>query len=158
MWNPHSSWASRFHDISAFPEDPAWRVSARVEPAAAGRTVSITHHRDPRPVEVPVVAEATFRRDGVRHRLLATSAGPGQAGPLVHFRDLTNGLESYGAGRGLRFQPDGGRAELDFNYAELLPCSFSLAWNCPPPAENALSIAVRAGGRHAVDVAGEPLL
>jgi uncharacterized protein len=159
VWNPRSAWASRFADIAAFDWDPEWKVSARVLPVTPGRTVAITHHRDPRPVDVPVVAELVFLHDGREHRLLATSGGPGQEGLFVHFRDATNGSESYGAGRSIQFVPDGDRAELDFNYATLLPCSFSLAWNCPlPPAENTLTIAVRAGERNAVDAEGATLL
>lgn len=159
VWNPKSAWASRFDDIAAFEWDPSWRVPARVIPVEPGRTVAITHHRDPRPVEVPVVAEVAFSHGGRDHRLLATPGGPGQAGLFVHFRDASNGAESYSAGRSLAFVPDGDRAELDFNYAALLPCSFSLAWNCPlPPAENTLQVAVRAGERNAVDAEGAPLL
>lgn len=159
VWNPGSDWARRFHDITAFTPDPSWRIEATVKPVAPGRTVAITHHRDPQPVAVPVVAELTFVRDGVSHTLVATPGGPGQTGLFVHFRDATNGDESYSAGRSIRVEPDGDRAVLDFNFATLLPCSFSLAWNCPlPPAENTLPIPVRAGERNAVDSEGSPLL
>lgn len=159
VWNPNSEWARRFHDIAAFDWDPSWRVEARIEPVDDGRTVSITHHRDPKPVEVPVVAHVTFAHDGQTFTLAATAGPPDEEGLFVHFRDATNGDESYSAGRSIRFAPDGDRAVLDFNYATLLPCSFSLAWNCPlPPAENTLPVAVRAGERNAVDAAGAPLL
>ena len=159
VWNPRSEWARRFHDISAFDADPSWRVEATVAPVEPGRTVAITHHRHPEPVEVPVVAELTFRHDGAEHTLVATAGPPELDGLFVHFRDATNGDESYAAGRSLRVEPHGDRAVLDFNYATLLPCSFSLAWNCPlPPAENTLAIPVRAGERNAVDSDGQPLL
>ncbi len=159
VWNPQSDWARRFDTISAFDWDPDWVVEATVAEVPAGRTVVITHHRDPRPVEVPVVAEVTFAHDGREHRLVATPGGPDAQGLFLHFRDATNGSESYAAGRSIRFVPDGGRAVLDFNYAALLPCSFSLAWNCPlPPGENTLDIPVRAGERHALDHDGKPLL
>lgn len=159
VWNPRSAWASRFADISAFGWDPSWRVEATVTPVLSGRTVSITHHRDPRPVDVPVVAEVTFVHDGAEHRLVATPGGPGIDGLFIHFRDATNGKESYSAGRGVRVENGQEHVVLDFNYATLLPCSFSLAWNCPlPPAENTLDIPVRAGERNAVDANGEVLL
>jgi uncharacterized protein len=159
VWNPRSAWTRRFSDIAAFPWDPDWKMAATLLPVAAGRTVAVTHHRDPRPVDVPVVAEVVFVSDGTEHRLLATPGGPGQKGLFVHFRDATNGSESYGAGRSVQFVPDGDAATLDFNYSTLLPCSFSLAWNCPlPPAENTLGIPVRAGERNAVDAQGATLL
>jgi len=159
VWNPSSPWAKRFDDIDAFAFDNSLKFDARVTPVVNGRTVAITHHRDPRPVEVPVVAEVSFEHEGRDYRLVATPGGPGD-GLFVHFTDETNGAESYSAGRGVRVVPDeNGNAELDFNYATLLPCSFSLAWNCPlPAAENALGFAVRAGERNAVDANGVALV
>ncbi|MGG7509934.1 DUF1684 domain-containing protein [Plantibacter sp. YIM 135249] len=160
VWRSDSAWAKRFDDIAAYPWDAEWVVSATVLPVAPGRTVAITHHRDPRPVPVPVVAELAFTREGREHRLLATPGPEGDHELLVHFRDATNGSESYASGRSLRVRNSGGGVvELDFNHAELLPCSFSLAWNCPlPPAENGLPIPVRAGERNAVDADGVPIL
>lgn len=159
VWNPRSEWARRFHDIAAFPWDPSWQLEGTVRPVADGRTVTVTHHRDPQPVQVPVVAEVSFAREGRRHTLLATAGGPDRQSLFLHFRDTSNGSETYAAGRSLRVVPDGDRVVLDFNFAALLPCSFSLAWNCPlPPAENVLPISVRAGEQHAVDAAGRPLL
>jgi len=164
VWNQASPWAQRFHDIASFDEDPSWIVEATVTPAASGRTVSIVHHRDPVPVDVPVVATLRFERDDRTHELVATAAGPARDRLLVHFRDATSGTESYGAGRSLWIDVhdvlDGsGTTVLDFNRATLLPCSFSTAWNCPiPPTENTLPIEVRAGERHAVDIDGHPLL
>ncbi|MFZ4892968.1 DUF1684 domain-containing protein [Plantibacter sp. Mn2098] len=160
VWRSDSDWAKRFHDIAAYPRDTDWIVTASVRPVAAGRTVAITHHRDPNPVAVPVVAELTFTHDGAEHHLLATPGPAGEDQLLVHFRDATNGDESYASGRSVRVQNTGAATvDLDFNQAELLPCSFSHAWNCPlPPAENTLPIPVRAGERNAVDAAGVPIL
>lgn len=162
VWNPLSDWASRFGDIAAYDEDPTWVVVVTVRPVAPGRTVTITHHRDPLPVEVPVVAEVEFEREGRSHRLVATGGGPFADRLIVHFRDATSGTESYGAGRSVWIAAaavDAGHTLLDFNRAMLLPCSFSLAWNCPlPPVENTLTIPVRAGERQAVDLHGIPLL
>ncbi len=164
VWNQKSPWARRFHDIAAFDEDSSWIVRATVETAEPGRTVSVIHHRDPVPVDVPVIATLQFERDHVTHQLVATAAGPSRDRLLVHFRDATSGSESYGAGRSLWIDVhdvlDGsGETVLDFNRAALLPCSFSTAWNCPiPPKENTLTIPVRAGERHAIDADGIPLL
>lgn len=158
VWDPASEWASGYGGIAAFDADPSWRVIATVRPVDDGRTVSITHHRNPTPVDVPVVAALEFERDGVVHELLATRSG-GTGERYVHFRDATSGDESYSAGRGLRIADDDTSVVLDFNRAELLPCSFSLAWNCPiPAAENTLPIAVRAGERHAITTDGKVLL
>lgn len=137
-----------------------WRARRRREVSGPRGAVTITHHRHPEPVEVPVVADVEFTRDGQTYRLAATAAGPDRDLLFVHFRDATSGVQSYGAGRGLRFPADHeGTVRLDFNRATLLPCSFSRARNCPlPPAENTLPIPVRAGERHAADAEGAPLL
>lgn len=169
VWNPGSEWARRFAGISAYPYDASWVVDAEIVPVASGRTVAISHHRDPRPVEVPVIARVRFARDGVEHELVGTSPGPGGDGVLLLFTDATNGDETYSSGRVLRvagvpgFSGAAGAAEgavrLDFNETTLLPCSFSLAWNCPiPAAENHLTVPVRAGERNAIDHEGKELL
>jgi len=157
VWNPQSEWAKRFDRIEAFDWDEGWAVEAEIRPVEDGRTVAITHHRDPTPVEVRVAAELRFTIDGGEHRLLATRFGDSY---LVHFRDATNGVSSYHAGRSILVPDTGGSAvTLDFNRATLLPCSFSLAWNCPlPPVENSLPFEVTAGERNAVDAAGVQLL
>jgi uncharacterized protein (DUF1684 family) len=156
VWDNHSEWANRFDRIDAFDEASEWVIEAEVRPIPEGRTVAISHHRDPRPVEVPVAAEVRFTVDGEEQLLLATRFDDSY---LVHFRDATNGLTSYSAGRSVQLPVAEGSVTLDFNRATLLPCSFSHAWNCPlPPAENRLPFAVEAGERKAVDAQGTPLL
>ncbi len=160
VWNPRSAWARRFADISAYPYDPSWVLDIDIVPTATGRTVAIAHHRDPRPIEVPVLAEARFVRDGRTHVLLGASSGPDRPGLTLLFTDATSGTETYAAGRSL-YLPDRstGRTVADFNCVSLLPCAFSLAWNCPiPAAENHLDIPVRAGEKHAIDHDGKDLL
>ncbi|MHC9043154.1 DUF1684 domain-containing protein [Microbacterium saperdae] len=160
VWNPGSEWAERFDGISAYPYDASWVVTGEVALLESGRTIAISHHRDPAPVEVPVIAEVRFARDGREHVLLGTSGGPGRDGITLLFTDATSGPETYRAGRLLALpERRAGAVELDFNRTALLPCAFSLAWNCPiPAAENALGIAVRAGEKHAVDGEGRELL
>lgn len=160
VWNPRSEWAQRFGGISAYDEDPGWVLEAEVTLIDSDRTVAISHHRDPRPVDVPVVAEVRFHRDGRDHVLIGTAGGPDSDGILLLFTDATSGTETYAAGRVLRIpERRAGAIALDFNRTQLLPCAFSLAWNCPiPPRENALGIAVRAGEKHALDTDGGNLL
>ena len=162
VWNPDSPWAQRFHDIASFEEDPSWVVDATITPTASGSTMPIDRTREAVPVETSFVATVEFTKDGQTLRLVATVPGAGER-VLLHFRDSTSGVESYGAGRCLWLDnavvAEPGVIALDFNRATLMPCSFSRAWNCPlPPPQNTLPIEVRAGERHAVDVAGHPLL
>ena len=79
---------------------------------------------------------------------------------MLHFTDGTSGHASYGSGRNVRIPADrSGAVSIDFNYATLLPCSFSRAWNCPiPPLENRMRVPIEAGERFAVDRDGVPML
>jgi uncharacterized protein len=118
-------------------------------------------------IELPVSAGGTmsFRRFGVVS--VPFPEGPqrleiywmaGYAGGLfLPFRDATNGVETYGAGRYLldaAKSADLGRGAapdsliLDFNFAFQPSCAFDPKWACPlaPPA-NRLDLPIRAGER-----------
>jgi uncharacterized protein (DUF1684 family) len=143
--------------------DLAWRLTARIEPAAAapaspfgGQSLALPSSGD----------EAfNFRRIG-----RITLAGPfggatlsvfwmeGYAGGLfLPFRDASSGGETYGAGRylldtakgaDLGGSADGAELVLDFNMAYHPSCVYDPRWNCPlAPPENRLAVAVRAGER-----------
>ncbi len=157
VWNPKSAWAQMFSHIQAYDWSVRWIVKARVEEVGDGRTVAIAHHRNPIPVPRPVVAKMTFEVDGTEQSLFATRYADKYN---FHFTDATSGHTSYGSGRAVRI-PAGstGTVDIDFNYAALLPCSFSRAWNCPiPPLENRLRVPIEAGERFAVDRDGVPML
>ena len=157
IWNPNSAWAQQFSHIQAFDWSADWIVEARLEKVTDGRTVAITHHRNPIPVERPVAAKVTFAIDGAEQTLYGTQYGDTY---MFHFTDATSGHASYGSGRAVHTPGDrSGAVSIDFNYARLLPCSFSRAWNCPIPAmENRLRIPIEAGERFAVDRDGVPML
>ncbi len=68
---------------------------------------------------------------------------------FLPFTDMTNGEETYGAGRYLDLSTTDihhGRIEIDFNNAYNPYCAYSSGYRCPvPPRENDLAIAIRAG-------------
>ena len=119
------------------------------------------------PVQLPVSGGGVmaFRRFGAvtvpfpdGERRLEVYWMEGYAGGLfLPFRDATNGVETYGAGRYLLDAAKSadlggdrvaGTLVLDFNFAFQPSCAFDPKWACPlaPPA-NRLDIAVRAGER-----------
>jgi uncharacterized protein (DUF1684 family) len=157
VWNPKSIWAQQFSHIQAYDWSADWIVAAHVEKVTDGRTIAITHHRNPIPVERPVAATATFAIGGAEQTLYGTRYGDTY---MFHFTDATSGHASYGSGRAVHTPADqSGTVSIDFNYARLLPCSFSRAWNCPIPAmENRLRLPIEAGERFAVDRDGVPML
>ena len=157
VWNPQSVWAQQFSHVEAFDWSAEGIVEARIEAVTNGRTVAVAHHRNPIPVDRPVVAKMTFDIDGVEQTLYATRY---QDKYNFHFTDGTSGHTSYGSGRTVRIPADQiGAVTIDINYASLLPCSFSRAWNCPiPPMENRLRVPIQAGERFALDLDGVPML
>jgi uncharacterized protein (DUF1684 family) len=156
IWNPKSAWAQQFSHIQAWEWSPEWVIEAQIEEVTDGQMVAVAHHRNPIPVDMPIIAKATFVIDGEEQTLYATRYGDLYN---FHFTDGTSGHTSYGSGRAVRIPPETGTVTLDFNYATLLPCSFSRAWNCPiPPMENRLRVPIPAGERFAIDIDGVPML
>ena len=67
---------------------------------------------------------------------------------FLPFRDLTNGKDTYGAGRYLDIKiPSGEEAILDFNFAYNPSCAYgSSNFSCAiPPKQNFLQIEIKAG-------------
>jgi hypothetical protein len=143
-----------------FDHDPGLRFEVEVEPAAGEPSGAP-------PIELPSSGDESiaFRRIGtVRlplaegERQLSVFWMVGYAGGLfIPFRDATNGVETYGAGRylvdavksaDLGTDPLTGALILDFNFAFQPSCAFDPRWACPlAPPENRLDLPVRAGER-----------
>jgi uncharacterized protein (DUF1684 family) len=68
---------------------------------------------------------------------------------FIPFGDLTNGTETYPAGRYLDLtRMPSGLYQVDFNLAYFPYCYYNPTFDCPyPPAENRLNVPVRAGER-----------
>lgn len=143
-----------------FNHDPSLRFMAVVEPAPPADPGALT-------LELPNSGADTlaFRRLGhVRlpfpdgERRLSVFWMAGYAGGLfIPFRDATNGIETYGAGRylvdaaksaDLGADPGSGALILDLNFAIQPSCAFDARWACPlAPPENRLDVPIRAGER-----------
>lgn len=91
-----------------------------------------------------------FTIDGAPQQLVALRlAGADDDSAFVPFKDATNGLESYGAGRYLDLAQQDGTYDLDFNLAYAPFCAYSPSYSCPlPPRENWLSVRIEAGERN----------
>ena len=143
-----------------FDHDPALRFLASIEPAPPADPGAL-------PLALPNSGADTlaFRRLGsVRlpfaegERTLSVFWMAGYAGGLfIPFRDATNGVETYDAGR---YLVDGAKSAdlgvdagtgaliLDFNFAIQPSCAFDPRWACPlAPPENRLDLPIRAGER-----------
>jgi uncharacterized protein len=119
-------------------------------------------------LDLPVSAGGTMSFTRIGHVEIPFAEGPrslgvfwmaGYAGGLfIPFRDATNGIETYGAGRylvdaaksaDLGGDPDRpGSLIVDFNFAYQPSCAFDPKWACPlAPPENRLDLPIRAGER-----------
>ena len=136
--------------LAYFPIDPAYDVPAALRPAADGMRLqmptSTGQMRDMRRV-----GTLGFTLKG-RALTLAAFVEVGAADMdhlFVPFTDLTSGTETYPGGRYLDLdRNDTNMYEIDFNRAYHPYCYFNPTFDCPlPPAENRLSIPVRAGER-----------
>jgi uncharacterized protein (DUF1684 family) len=135
---------SGFVGIEHYPIDPQWRVEARFEPHASGKTIEIANVLGQlQPMKNP--GAVVFEHDGRSHRIEAVDEGDGEL--FLIFADRSNGRETYGAGRFLyAAAPVEGRTVVDFNKAYNPPCAFNAYSTCPlPPPENRLDLAVSAG-------------
>jgi uncharacterized protein (DUF1684 family) len=128
----------RFDDLLLEPYTGAEPVSFEI-PTSDGRT---------RPAERAGVFR--FPLAGEDQTLTAyVFEGDGTDSLFVPFVDATGGTETYGAGRYLDIErEDDGSYSLDFNLAYHPSCVYDIKFSCPlTPAENRLSVPIRAGER-----------
>ncbi len=133
-----------FAGLRYFPVSPTFVFTPRLEPLTS----------EPLELVTSVGDTQTYLRYG---RVSFTVAGESctltlfvQAGDsgrfFVPFKDATNGRETYPAGRYLDPPFSEGKVRLDFNTAYNPYCAYSERYRCPlPPAENRLTVAIRAG-------------
>jgi uncharacterized protein (DUF1684 family) len=149
-----------------FDPAPEWRLVAHLDASVDGAgdhaeiatSTGLVRHMH---VAGDLVFDAPNSADaqGGQQRLRAfVSERDGYEVLFVPFRDATSGSETYGAGRYVEAPFDAeypdDPVELDFNYAYNPSCVFSPAYDCPyPPAQNRLSVPVRAGERLPYDEA-----
>ncbi|MGD0718278.1 MAG: DUF1684 domain-containing protein [Thermoplasmata archaeon] len=136
-----------FHPLNYFPVDPKFRVPARLSRRTTPEEAFLRTNRDGSAV-MRYLGDLVFIVEGQKHHLRVYHAGEGVGTSVfVPFRDLTSGKESYGPGRYLTFTlTEDDRYDLDFNAAFNPYCAYTDAYECGfPPAENDLSVAIRAG-------------
>ena len=129
-----------------FPITNEWRVTARFEPYAEPRTVTLGDVRGGT-LENTAPGDLVFRVDGAERRLMAF-AGASSRSYFISLWDSTAVTDTYQAGRYMRapFPDDDGWTTIDFNRAYNAPCAFTPHSVCSlPPPENYLRFRVTAG-------------
>ncbi|MCL4258392.1 MAG: DUF1684 domain-containing protein [Anaerolineales bacterium] len=132
-----------FTALSYFPENPALCLEVEIEPFAEQTMLEMpTSTGDVKSYKR--YGRFAFEVEGQTAELTLFSSPHGY---FLLFVDSLAGTETYGAGRYLDPEqlPDG-KFLIDFNLAYNPYCAYNEMWNCPiPPAENRLSVPIRAG-------------
>lgn len=137
----------QFLPLSYFPIDESYAVPAELEPAP--RQVAITMPTSTGKLRtVQRIGTLKFNLRGQPLKLTAFLE-EGSQRLFVPFSDLTSGAETYQAGRYMNLDPSpSGIYIVDFNIAYNPYCYYNAEYDCPlPPAENRLSVPIRAGER-----------
>ena len=148
-----------FRGLSYFEPDPAYRITARLEPGPGDELVIDTGGSDG-VITYRRAAKLVFELHGSPCELTVLNIRQYGGGLFLPFKDATSGHETYGGGRylfdtpkntdGLVLELSTGSLEvtIDFNYAYNPSCVYSPRWACPlAPPENTLRVPIRAGER-----------
>jgi len=136
-----------FEGLDHFPVDPAFRITATLDPYPNPKEVAIpTVIGEPSMMFAPGLLR--FEVDGESVSIEPYISTPDDRNLFLVFRDATSGDTTYGAGRFLDAELIEGSNEvvLDFNLAINPPCAFTPFATCPlPTPENTLFVAIKAG-------------
>jgi uncharacterized protein len=143
-----------FKGLEYFPFDARLVVKAKVEKASEPR-IFLMPTSTGMSEKYVVYGTFVFELEGRAHTLTAYQSETIASGKypsykslvFVPFRDLTNGKETYGAGRFLDIRVTGEEAVLNFNFAYNPNCAYGgNKYACPvPPRENFLQAKITAG-------------
>jgi uncharacterized protein (DUF1684 family) len=144
--DPGSSVLRDFHGLDYFPVDSSYRMRLPLQRYEAMREMSIPSANG---VSQPLLAPGyvEFERDGRQWQLIPVVSDADDRDLFFIFGDLTNGVETYGAGRFVYGQlGEDDMVALDFNKSYNPPCVFTPFATCPlPPPENRLLLRIEAG-------------
>jgi uncharacterized protein len=134
-----------FQGLTYYDENPALVIEAVPEPFPDQETIEMQTSTGDIASYVRW-SRIRFEVDG-EEAALTVFRDAGSGALFLPFQDANAGGETYGAGRYLEVEAvDGGRLQVDFNYAYNPYCAYNERWSCPiPPSENRLTVAVRAG-------------
>jgi uncharacterized protein (DUF1684 family) len=132
--------------LSFFTPNEKFAVKATFEKIEGGEKFKMITSTDRLPEYLPY-GKLNFSLNGENHSLTLYFSEENPESLFCPFKDLTNGLESYGAGRYLDFSiSDTISPTIDFNYCYNPYCAYNPRYSCPiPPSENHLRTRIEAG-------------
>ena len=142
----------KFKKLSFFQIDDSFRVVANFERTPNEPIFEMQTSTE----RLPLYAQygiATFTIDEKELSLRLYKSQESKLNPeyadnlFLPFTDLTNGNETYGAGRYIDLKiPESNTIVIDFNKAYNPYCAYNEEYSCPiPPRENDLDIEIKAG-------------
>ncbi len=136
-----------FVPLSYFAIDEFYAVAAQLQPATE-RVSALMPTSTGKLRDLTRIGTLLFTLKGQPLKL-AAFLEEGSQQLFVPFTDLTSGTETYQAGRYMNLDPTPtGIYVVDFNIAYHPYCYYNAAYDCPfPPAENRLTLPIRAGER-----------
>jgi uncharacterized protein (DUF1684 family) len=141
---------AEFLPLAYFPLDPEYAASAQIVPSQREPAMEMPTSTGQRRM-MRRAGTLQFSVKGQSYGLTAfvEADAPDMNRLFVPFGDMTNGTETYAAGRYLDLQrTPTGLYEVDFNRAYQPYCYYNATYDCPyPPPENRLKLPVRAGER-----------
>jgi len=150
VFSPDRKEFKQFKHLFYYPPNPEYRVEAKLIKFENPKQVKMitsqnlikTFYR---------YAKVVFKIKEQEIRLMAykkyLSKGPGHAWLFIPFKDKTNEVETYPAGRFIEIkEPSSDIFIFDFNEAFNPLCNYAHVYNCSyPPYENFLDIEIKAG-------------
>jgi uncharacterized protein len=138
-----------FLPLAYFPIDPDYNVPGTIKPID-DKTIYEMPTSTGANRKMRRVGSLEFTLKAQPLKLTAfNEVGTDPGSLFVAFSDLTNGTETYEAGRFMDLERNTtGIYEVDFNRAYIPYCYYNPTYECPyPPKENRLQIPIRAGER-----------
>jgi uncharacterized protein (DUF1684 family) len=140
---------AEFLPLGYFPIDPDYNVPGTIK-AIDDKTIYEMPTSTGANRKMRRVGSLEFTLKGQPLKLTAfNELGTDPGSLFVAFSDLTNGTETYEAGRFMDLSRNTtGIYEVDFNRSYIPYCYYNPTYECPyPPPENRLKIPIRAGER-----------
>ena len=141
-----------FTPLPYFEHDPAYRVVAELDRDVEPEVIQ-GELDDDGPFRMQRIGAVNFEVPGGTGTLSVFWIMGYGGGVFLPFRDTTNQVSTYGAGRylldtikGADLGSNGDKIVLDFNYAYHPSCAHHPRWVCPlAPPENRLDFRIQAG-------------
>lgn len=147
IYNDNSETLANFKGIDVYEPDSSFRFTADYVPYNPPKLITIPSVIGTESVDT-CYGSIQFEKDGNRYSLDPIRSGQNY---FIVFADMTNGKETYGAGRFLYVKGPvvDGKVILDFNKSYNPPCAFTKFATCPlPPKDNYLKLEIKAGEKN----------